>query len=163
MLVVSDTTPLISLLKINQIDLLRRLFGEVVIPYAVYEELTVDKRFEEEAECIKNKNFIIIKDVESQESVDILRKVSGLDKGESEAIVLSNELNADIILMDEVKGRTVSGQMDLDIMGTIGILMAAYEENEITAQDVVNCVDGLQKAGRHISNKYYQMLLERLK
>ena len=85
MLVVSDTTPLISLLKINQIDLLRRLFGEVVIPYAVYEELTVDKRFEEEAECIKNKNFIIIKDVESQESVDILRKVSGLDKGESEA------------------------------------------------------------------------------
>lgn len=85
MLVVSDTTPLISLLKINQIDLLRRLFGEVVIPYAVYEELTVDKRFEEEAECIKNKNFIIIKDVESQESVDILRKVSGLDKGESPA------------------------------------------------------------------------------
>ena len=42
MIVVSDTTPLISLLKINQLDLLEKLFGEVLIPEAVFNELTVD-------------------------------------------------------------------------------------------------------------------------
>ena len=47
-------------------------------------------------------------------------------------------------------------------MGTIGILMAAYEENELTADEVRACVDGLQRAGRHISQKHYQMLLDKL-
>lgn len=41
MIVVSDTTPLISLLKIGRLDLLEKLFGNVLIPQAVYEELTV--------------------------------------------------------------------------------------------------------------------------
>lgn len=53
MIVVSDTTPLISLLKINRLDLLEKLFGEVLIPVAVFDELTVDKRFELEAEQIR--------------------------------------------------------------------------------------------------------------
>nr|WP_296063477.1 hypothetical protein [uncultured Mediterraneibacter sp.] len=48
MIVVSDTTPLISLLKINRLDLLQELFGEVLIPQAVFDELTAD----EVRECI---------------------------------------------------------------------------------------------------------------
>lgn len=47
-------------------------------------------------------------------------------------------------------------------MGTIGILIAAYEENELTSDEVRACVDGLQHAGRHIGQKHYQMLLDRL-
>ena len=46
MIVVSDTTPLISLLKINRIDLMEKLFGAVMIPTAVFDELTADKRFQ---------------------------------------------------------------------------------------------------------------------
>ena len=44
MIVVSDTTPLISLMKINRLDLLRELFSEVMIPFAVYDELTSNPR-----------------------------------------------------------------------------------------------------------------------
>ena len=50
MIVVSDTTPLISLLKIERLDLLKKLFGNVLIPQAVYEELTVDERFSMEVD-----------------------------------------------------------------------------------------------------------------
>lgn len=64
--------------------------------------------------------------------------------------------------MDEAKGRAVSFQMGLKIMGTIGILMAAYEESELTSDEVRVCVDGLQRAGRHIGQKHYQMLLDKL-
>ena len=163
MIVVSDTTPLISLLKIKRIGLLEKLFGEVVIPQAVFTELTVDIRFAEEAEVIKNEKFISVKEVSNMASVNILKRATGLDQGESEAIILSDEIQADILLMDEAKGRKISDQMGIHIMGTIGILMVAYEDDILTADEVKNCIDGLQNAGRHIGHKHYQMLLDRLK
>ena len=163
MIVVSDTTPLISLLKIKRIGLLEKLFGEVVIPQAVFTELTVDIRFAEEAEVIKNEKFISVKEVSNMASVNILKRATGLDQGESEAIVLSDEIQADILLMDEAKGRKISDQMGIHIMGTIGILMVAYEDDILTADEVKKCIDGLQNAGRHIGHKHYQMLLDRLK
>ncbi len=163
MIVVSDTTPLISLLKIDHIDLLEKLFGQVLIPQAVFDELTADQRFKQEAEQIRQRRFIIVKAVRNPESANILKRATGLDRGESEAIILTDELSADVLLMDEAKGRAVSFQMGLKVMGTIGVLMAAYEENELTAEEVRACVKGLQRAGRHISQRHYQMLLDKLR
>ena len=163
MIVVSDTTPLISLLKINRIDLLEKLFGEVLIPEAVFNELTIDERFQLEANQIRQKKYITVKPITNLNAVNLLKRATGLDQGESEAIILTDEYNADLLLMDEAKGRTVSTQMGLKIMGTIGILMAAYEEQQLTANEVRECISGLQRAGRHISNKHYQLLLDKLK
>lgn len=163
MIVVSDTTPLISLLKINRLDLLKKLFGDVLIPQAVFDELTDDERFRLEADQIREKKFIVVKPVNNPESTNILKRATGLDQGESEAIVLTDELKADLLLMDEAKGRNVSAQMGLRIMGTIGILMAAYEEDEPSSDEVRECIAGLQHAGRHIGQRHYQMLLSRLK
>lgn len=82
MIVVSDTTPLISLLKINRIDLLEKLFGDVLIPQAVFDELTVDERFRLEADEIRQKKFIVVKPVNNPESASILKRAAGLDQGE---------------------------------------------------------------------------------
>lgn len=73
MIVVSDTTPLISLLKIDRIDLLEKLFGQVLIPQAVFDELTADERFTIEADQIRRKRFIKVKTVKNPESVSILK------------------------------------------------------------------------------------------
>lgn len=162
MIIVSDTTPIISLLKINRLDLLEKLFGEVLIPDAVYEELTTDKRFIDEAKQITKASYIKSVSVLDSEAVRILKMETGLDQGESEAIVLTNELKADILLMDEVKGRTVSKQMGITIMGTIGLLLSAYEDDLLTSDDVQKCIDDLQRSGRHIGKRYYQILLDRL-
>jgi predicted nucleic acid-binding protein len=163
MIVVSDTTPLISLLKIDRLDLLEKLFGQVLIPKTVFNELTDDVRFKEEAEQIKSSEYIKIKSVINHESVGILKKNTGLDQGESEAIILTDEVRADILLMDEAKGRVISMQRGIKIMGTIGILIAAYENDIITANEARKCIDGLQKANRHIGERHYRRLLERLK
>lgn len=74
-----------------------------------------------------------------------------------------NELIRNALLLDEAKGGAISNQMGFNIMGTIGIIMAAFQENELSADDVLDCIHGLQKAGRYISQKHYQMLLDRLK
>ena len=162
MIIVSDTTPIISLLKINRLDLLEKLFGEVLIPDAVYEELTTDKRFIDEAKQITKASYIKSVSILDSEAVRTLKMETGLDQGESEAIVLTNELKADILLMDEVKGRTVSKQMGITIMGTIGLLLSAYEDDLLTSDDVRKCMDDLQRSGRHIGKRYYQILLDRL-
>lgn len=79
MIVVSDTTPLISLLKVGHLDLLYKYFGEVQIPKAVFDELTSNQRFALEAEEIKKCSYIRVVQIEDDKSVDIIRRVTGLD------------------------------------------------------------------------------------
>lgn len=82
MIVVSDTTPLIPLLKIDRIDLLEKLFGQVLIPQSVFDELTTDERFTFEADQIRRKQFIKVKAVRNPEAASILKRATGLDQGE---------------------------------------------------------------------------------
>lgn len=162
MIVIADTTPVISLLKIERLSLLQQLFGEVFIPDAVYAELTSDKRFTDEAYAIASASYMKPVSVSNPGAVRILRMAEGLDQEESEAIVLTDELKADVLLMDEAKGRAVSGRMGITVMGTVGILISAYEDGLITSEEARTCIDGLQKSGRHIGERHYRMLLDRL-
>ena len=129
MIVVSDTTPLISLMKVSKLGLLEPLFQEVLIPVSVYAELTTNPNFEDEARQIKDCPFIKVVTVKEHKAVDVLQRSAGLDLGESEAIVYADDIKADVLLMDEAKGRQVAKAMGLYIMGTVGVLLFAYEES----------------------------------
>lgn len=87
MIAVSDSGPLISLMKAEQLDLLRKLYHEILIPEAVYCELTSHEKYTDEANEIRNCAFIRVVSVQDRKAVDVLQKVSGLDPGESEAII----------------------------------------------------------------------------
>ena len=58
MIVVSDTTPLISLMKADRLGLLEHLFQEVLIPEAVFAELTTNPKHQQETEQIKMRSFV---------------------------------------------------------------------------------------------------------
>ena len=150
MIVVADTTPIISLMKIGQLNLIEKLFGDVQIPNAVYTELVFNPRFAEEAELIQKSPFIKRVIIEDIKAVDLLRRAAGLDIGESEAIILSDSCQAELLLMDENKGRQVAKQMGLHLMGTVGILRAAYEERLLSSIEIMDCIEILRKNGRHI-------------
>ena len=137
MLIVSDTTPLISLMKVSQLDLLAQLYGKILIPRAVYEELTSNKRFPAEAEQIKNSRFITIIDVKTTLEL-------GLDRGETEAISYAKEMEADYLLMDEVKGRKVAKSLGLNVTGTIGILVTALQWDLITREEIETALETLR-------------------
>lgn len=160
MLIISDTTPIISLIKAKQIDLLQKMFGSVVIPNAVYNELTVNKNFESEIEKLKEYSFVKVDVVINESSVNILRNVTGLDAGESEAIVMVEEKKADLLLMDEHKGRQVAKKMGINITGTIGIILQAFDEKLLSKEDVEQCLVLLKECNIRISeslcNKVYE-------
>ena len=163
MIVVSDTTPIISLLKINRLNLLHSLYGDVYIPETVFYELVHNRKFQHEAETIINADFIRVMEVYDINSVILLRRAAGLDAGESEAIILSDKIHADLILMDEVIGRQVARQMGLTITGTIGILMTAFEEHLLTAEEIQQSIIELKINGRHISDRLFAQLLDRIR
>ncbi len=162
MIVVSDTTPLISLLKTGRLDTLEKLFGEVRIPDAVFEELTSNPRYSDEAAAIRSYPYIDIISVNDTDAVDQVSREDGLDLGESEAIVLTQEISADLLLMDEARGRDVARSLGLRITGTVGILLLSYERGILNKGEIMDCVERLRDANRFIGERYLQLLLERI-
>jgi len=132
MIVVSNTTPLIGLAAIHRFDLLRRFFGEIIIPRAVYDESVIAGR---EAGGAKQEilaaDWIKVVAVKDRLAVDIL--LDELDLGEAETIVLAREINADWVLMDERKGRRKLAQLNQQKIGTLGILLKARQMGFLSA------------------------------
>lgn len=160
MIVVSDTTPIITLLKIKKLELLKKLFKNIVVPKAVYNELTSNRKFQEEAKVINDTEYIKIVDVADVKAVELLRRATGLDLGESEAIIFSDNSKAGLLLIDETNGRKVAKQMGIPVMGTIGVLMAAYKEKFISSCEMKECIDIMKNSGRHLSEKLYSQLID---
>lgn len=163
MIVISDTTPVISLLKAGQLRLLQELYGTVLVPEAVYRELTENPAYKREAEIIQSQDFLSVVPIENVKSVNILRAVTGLDAGESEAIIMYDEQGADLLLIDEHKGRSVAKQLYVRHIGTVGILMLAYDKNIIQAEDVKNCIDTMIANGIRLDKKICNIVMNHIK
>ena len=162
MIVVSDTTPLIALMKASQLDLLEKLFGRILIPKAVYEALTSNIAFQDEVEIIRTCAFLEVVTVPDSKTVDVLRRATGLDLGESEAIVYAESSAADILLMDERKGRLIASSMGLPVMGPIGVLREAHAEGLIGADELRAAIETMQAAGIRLSERLIQSLLDEI-
>jgi len=127
-IVVSNATPLIALAWLEQLDLLPQLFGNVHIPQAVHDEIQHNPEAVGAAE-LDSVPWLRISPVEDNLAVSLL--LDQLDAGESEAIVLARELQADLLLMDERRGRRRAIQAGLNVVGTLGILIQARRQNLI--------------------------------
>lgn len=127
--IVSNTTPIISLLKLKRLDLLKKLYGEIIIPYAVFREIEAGKA-KDYYQDLSKINWIKIVRIQNENSV---RYFLDLDEGEAEAIVLATELNADLIILDEKLGRFHAKHAGLNVTGTIGVLIKAKTKNLITS------------------------------
>lgn len=111
-IIVADTSCLILLYKIGHLSLLKSLFGKVTITSAIANEF---------GQILPD--FIGIEDPQDKIYQQILE--SFLDSGEASAIALSLEKDDCLLIMDEIKGRKEARKLNLDVTGTIGILIAA--------------------------------------
>ncbi|PKO23389.1 MAG: DUF3368 domain-containing protein [Chloroflexi bacterium HGW-Chloroflexi-1] len=123
MIVVSNTSPLTNLAAIEQFDLLHRLYAELHIAEAVWDELNAQGRRWPGRDEVAVAGWIHRYAVQNQALVIALQR--DLDRGEAESIALALELGADLVLLDEKEGRRAAERHGLDVIGVVGILLDA--------------------------------------
>jgi len=158
-IVVSDAGPLIALGRIEQLDLLKQLYQNVLIPPAVHSELRcgADLPGATALQQAINDGWISVQSVPTSEKViSQLRLI--LDAGESEAIVLAELVHCRFLLMDERRGRQVAKKRGLTVIGIAGVLLAAKRGGLIEAVSPV--VNILSKEGYRLSNSLIAEILK---
>ena len=143
MIIISDTSPINYLVLIEKIELLPKLFGKVIIPQAVLDELQQTGTPEAVKDWIKSRpNWLEV------QSANIIDQTITLGAGEREAISLAKELNANLVLIDDRKARKMAIERGLNVAGTINILESASKREFV---DLSNAFQKLQKTNFRIA------------
>ncbi len=153
MIVVSNSTPLIALSRINKFGLLREYFGEIHIPEEVFDEVVTRGGNLSGAEEAASAEWIKVGNVGNKIAVESLSIT--LDRGEAEAILLAREKDA-LLIIDDGDGRRTAESLGLKITGTLGILLLAHEDGKL---DLKTAIDDLMAAGFRLSEKEYKRIL----
>jgi predicted nucleic acid-binding protein len=123
--VIANNTPLVALWTLGRLDLLRDLYGQVLIPQAVYDEFLATERALRQA-ALQDTPWIQVVSLSNPQRV---RVYVGLDQGEAEVLALAEERSARLLIIDEYKGRRYARRLGLPLTGTLGLLLAAKERH----------------------------------
>lgn len=145
-IIVADTSCLITLSNINQLDILHKLFSNITITK------TVEKEF---GEILPN--WIKTQEVKNKKLQAEIEK--HLDKGEASAIVLALEKKS-LLIIDEKKGRKIASSYDISIIGTIGLILLAEKRGIVN--NALAIIIQLTNKGFRISDKLLNQLINKL-
>lgn len=155
--IVSNATPIIAFSRISKLDLFRQITGEITIPQEVSKELYEHGRTDVPA--LNRSNWIKTRKVKSHADVKLL--LPSLDKGEAEVIVLSKELGAGLVIIDELTARKVAIMMGLPVIGAVGLLIHAKKTGLI--KEVKPLLDDMIRHGIRYKENFYREVLKSIK
>jgi predicted nucleic acid-binding protein len=147
-MIVSDATALITLINIDEFDLLYHVAERIMITHEVYKEVTVMSEAKTVLESEMAEGRIAVCDYGNKVLFDQLRIV--LDSGESASIVLALEKRVPL-LIDEKKGRQVAGSMGVEIVGLIGIIRFLYLQKILSRERTEEIIGKLNRSDFRIS------------
>lgn len=153
---ISNATPLICLGKLNKLELLRTLYGTVLIPEAVKREVIDNgiELHEPDAVLVQKAvadGWIIVRPVASA----ALLKDMGIDQGEQEAISLALHLKEKEILLDQTHARVAAEMVGLTPRGTLHVLFRALKEKLITSTEYRALLEKMAQIGFRMSQELY--------
>jgi len=122
MRVVSNTSPVCNLAILGDLDLLRRKYGGLTIPAAVRRELAwLDHAGgRAQVEAALREGWLAVEEVSDRRLLPVLRR--RIDEGEAEAIELARQTNADLLIIDDLAGRSVAAEASVPYTGLLGVL-----------------------------------------
>jgi predicted nucleic acid-binding protein len=133
MIVVADTSSLNYLVLIRHIEVLPKLYGRILIPRAVYNELSAEKAPPTVREWTESRpNWLMVHDVVNEDA-----SMAYLGNGEQEGIVLAQTMHADLIVLDDLDARRAAAARNITVMGTLGVLTKAAEQGLINLEDAL--------------------------
>ena len=147
--VVSNSSPLIALEQIGQLELLRSLFTEIVIPDQVAVETVASVQ---PRSWIRKQSLLLPLLPEVQRPT--------LGPGERAAICLAIEVKADAIFLDDDPARKLATELALRVIGTAGVLILAKERKLIPA--IRPCLDALIENRFFLSRTLFELILKRV-
>jgi predicted nucleic acid-binding protein len=125
MIVIGDSGPLISLAVIDKLAVLEKLYGEIYIPPAVWQEIAQYIDVFDIPAILSYKDKIV--NLQHPNSfIDLM------DEGESEAVSLYQELHADFLLIDDKAARSVAETFSVRCIGTLAVLIQSLEQGLVT-------------------------------
>lgn len=131
-LVIADTSPINYLLLIGHIDILPALFGKIILPSAVWDELKHPKApLVVRSWVATPPSWLDVRPVSSFQDASL----AALDAGEGAAIALAIEIHADLVLMDDDEGVIAAREKGLEVTGTLGILSRAGQRHLLNLAD----------------------------
>ena len=156
--IVADASPLIALARAGLLRLLRDLYGQVLVPSAVHEELEIARRrpgYESLEEALAEGWLapVAVQAVEGQERLGRL-----VGRGEREAILLATRHACRFLLIDERSGRAAAEKQGIPVVGTGGVLLAAKQQGLIPS--VAAVLDQLAALRFRLSGELRHRLLE---
>jgi predicted nucleic acid-binding protein len=156
--VVSDTSPLLGLAAIEQLELLHEQFGAVFIPAAVLAELKLEYGFRGAGLLSKalSDGWLEVKAVKN---LPLVKSLSlELHSGEAETLALAMDLDLEMVVMDEHDGRMRARAMGLKTIGVLGILLRAKKQGSILS--LAEAMQALRREiGFFISDDLYDLIL----
>jgi predicted nucleic acid-binding protein len=135
MIVVADSGPLHYLILLGQTSLLHRLYGDVLVPEAVADELGAARAPREVRAWISQPPAWLTLIPVALEEIGLI--TDNLDVGERAAIALAERVQPDFLLIDETDGRAEAIRRSLRVTGTLGVLRAAAEEGLLDVRDTL--------------------------
>ena len=159
MKIVTNSTPLIELSKIKQLDLLQEVYGAILIPEEVYIEVVIDGTGKPGAAEVEAAQWIHCQSVTDKDQVGILQSQHSLHLGECATIILAQEINAEQIILDDNAARREAIARGLPVIGTVGVLLVAKTQHIIPV--VKPILDNLRDQGTRISQVLYHQILAR--
>ena len=147
--VIVNSTPMIALSKIGRLNILKKLYSEVTIPQAVFDEVTA----KEDSPCRQIKdNSEWIKVIPVGESSDDRMYKSRLHAGEVEVMKLARQNPvADLVIIDDNEAKKTAKFLGLNVTGTIVVLIKAKKEGAIAT--VMPEIDKLAECGFYIDER----------
>jgi len=164
---VSNASPLIYLAKLHKLELLKSLYGRVIIPEAVFEEVIFKGKAFGASETYAIESAIG-KLIHVQElPQELIGKYRFLDRhprlhrGEIEALKLAKESEATVFITDDFDARYAAKILGLRLRGTLGVLAEAHEKRFLTLPILKKSVDTLIDLGFRVDIAVYKEILQR--